>query len=60
VRDYQRAGHQLIPTRRLLLHAAELRFAHPVTGEPIELHAPPPRDFQAEVERLRPPGSSKP
>jgi 23S rRNA pseudouridine1911/1915/1917 synthase len=59
VRDFERAGHRLIPTWRLLLHAAGLRFTHPVTGAPIELHAPPPREFQGEVERLRHPGSSK-
>jgi 23S rRNA pseudouridine1911/1915/1917 synthase len=60
VRDFEKAGHQTIGSLRLLLHAASLRFTHPVTGEPVELHAPPPRDFMAEVERLRTRGSSKP
>jgi 23S rRNA pseudouridine1911/1915/1917 synthase len=49
VRDFERAGHRLIPTSRLLL---------PVTGSPLELRAPPPSDFQAEVKRLRQPRSS--
>jgi 23S rRNA pseudouridine1911/1915/1917 synthase len=59
VRDFERAGHRLIRALRLLLHAATLRFAHPVTGAPIELHAPLPHDFEVEVARLRPTGSSK-
>ena len=59
VRDFERAGHRLIPTWRLLLHAASLRFAHPITGAPIELHTPPPPEFLGEVERLRQPRSSK-
>jgi len=28
-----------------LLHAARLRFVHPVSETPVELHAPPPRDL---------------
>jgi 23S rRNA pseudouridine1911/1915/1917 synthase len=58
IRDYERAGRRPLGSRRLLLHAAELRFAHPVTGAPVAVHAPPPRDFTAEVERLRRLGSS--
>ena len=27
------------------LHALELRFAHPITGEPMDLHAPYPADL---------------
>ena len=59
VRDFERAGRLPIRAARLLLHAASLRFTHPLTGAPVEVDAPPPRDFVAEVERLRPPGSSK-
>jgi 23S rRNA pseudouridine1911/1915/1917 synthase len=30
---------------RLMLHAEALAFAHPVSGEPIDLRCPAPRDF---------------
>ncbi|MCW7537667.1 pseudouridine synthase [Aquabacterium sp. A7-Y] len=33
--------------QRLWLHAAELRLAHPVSGEPLRLAAPPGADWQA-------------
>jgi 23S rRNA pseudouridine1911/1915/1917 synthase len=42
---------------RLALHAAELGFVHPVTGEPMHWTMPLPPDLQALVESLRePPG----
>ncbi len=60
------AGHPLLGERvyrpatapprsapRLLLHAAELGFEHPVTGEQLRFEAPPPLDFAAELERYR-------
>jgi 23S rRNA pseudouridine1911/1915/1917 synthase len=31
--------------RRQALHAAALRFAHPVSGKPLEFTAPLPADF---------------
>ena len=38
---------------RVMLHAARLLFAHPVSGEPMELTAPLPEDFTAAIEALR-------
>jgi len=34
------------------LHAAELRFLHPRTGEPMELRCPLPEEFQAQLDKL--------
>ena len=39
---------------RLMLHAAELRLDHPVTGEPLVLESPLPEDFRRLLETLRP------
>ena len=41
---------------RLMLHAAELGFKHPVTGAPLHWEMPPPRDMLELLDRLR--GSS--
>ena len=35
------------------LHAAELAFTHPLTGERVEVVAPPPPGFAALLEWLR-------
>lgn len=32
---------------RVMLHSCYLKFDHPITGEPMELEAKPPADFQA-------------
>lgn len=40
-------------TRRQFLHAAELRFAHPRTGEPLEFHSPLPIDLERIAEWAR-------
>lgn len=37
----------LLPDRRPMLHAAELRLVHPATGEPCVFRAPPPPDMVA-------------
>jgi 23S rRNA pseudouridine1911/1915/1917 synthase len=50
IRDLEAAGGRVIPAPRLLLHARTLGFAHPTTGEEIDLQADPPADF---VEVLR-------
>jgi len=34
---------------RQLLHASDLAFRHPLTGEEMHFRAPPPRDFEAVV-----------
>jgi 23S rRNA pseudouridine1911/1915/1917 synthase len=38
---------------RLALHAAELGFEHPVTGEQMRFNMPLPRDLQEFIDRLR-------
>jgi 23S rRNA pseudouridine1911/1915/1917 synthase len=38
---------------RLALHAAELGFIHPQTGEEMRFTMPPPADFSGYLERLR-------
>lgn len=38
---------------RQFLHAARLAFAHPVTGEPVDLSSPLPPDLTAALERAR-------
>jgi 23S rRNA pseudouridine1911/1915/1917 synthase len=52
IRDLLRAGGEPLPSRRLMLHAATLGLPHPVTGEPIDLAAPPPADFIETLEAL--------
>jgi 23S rRNA pseudouridine1911/1915/1917 synthase len=61
-------GHQLVGEKRYTfgpdtlrtiqferhaLHAWRLAFRHPMTGRALEFEAPPPRDFETLVERLR-------
>lgn len=41
------------PVDRMLLHAAELGFTHPVSGARIELLSPAPADLEAALGRLR-------
>jgi 23S rRNA pseudouridine1911/1915/1917 synthase len=38
---------------RLALHAAELGFVHPATGESLRFKMPLPRDLQEFIDRLR-------
>jgi 23S rRNA pseudouridine1911/1915/1917 synthase len=42
----------LLPSPRLLLHAATLELAHPITGAPLALEAPLPADFTAALAAL--------
>ncbi len=51
IRDYP---GPLIPSPRLMLHAATLGFVHPITGARVDLSSPLPPDFTAVVDRLRP------
>jgi 23S rRNA pseudouridine1911/1915/1917 synthase len=39
--------------KRLALHAADLAFDHPRTGERLTFHTPPPEDMRELVKRLR-------
>ncbi len=55
IRDYEAAGHKLLTSGRLLLHAATLGFVHPVTSERVQLESPLPADFIAVLDRLRAP-----
>lgn len=43
----------LLPAPRLMLHAFELGFEHPVTGEPLHFEEPMPDDMKNVLERLR-------
>jgi 23S rRNA pseudouridine1911/1915/1917 synthase len=47
--EYGTAG--MLGLRRQFLHAARLAFAHPISGEPIEVSSPLPGDLQAALER---------
>jgi len=38
--------------RRMFLHAAKLRFAHPLTGAPLAFDSPLPADLQTFLDRL--------
>jgi 23S rRNA pseudouridine955/2504/2580 synthase len=46
-KDLQKAG-----LKRMFLHAARLKLAHPLTGEPLELEAPLPQDLRDFLKRL--------
>ena len=50
-------GPRLPPAPRVMLHAERLRFTHPVTGEALDLRAPPPTDFADMLKILRASGS---
>jgi 23S rRNA pseudouridine1911/1915/1917 synthase len=47
--DYGTPG--MLGLRRQFLHAARLAFAHPLSGEPIEVSSPLPGDLQAALAR---------
>ncbi len=47
------AGGAFVPVPRVLLHAARLRFPHPVTGETIEVQSAVPEDFATCVTAAR-------
>lgn len=40
------AAKDAVPAPRLMLHAAELAFPHPVTRQPVRIQSPAARDFQ--------------
>jgi len=43
---------QRLDFRRQALHAAELGFIHPVTGERLDFRADPPRDMRELIDEL--------
>lgn len=51
VRDYDQ---ERLPAPRVMLHAAELGFVHPVHGGSMKFEAPVPADFEEVLARLRP------
>lgn len=51
-RDYEEAGHKLLTSGRLMLHAATLGFEHPITGRRVSLASELPPDFLAVVQRF--------
>jgi tRNA pseudouridine65 synthase len=50
--DLNRAYRDAVGLARLALHAARLCFAHPVTGERVDVRAPMPADLAGPLERL--------
>jgi len=48
------------PAPRQFLHAARLRFAHPITGEPIEVESSLPGDLQTVLRELGEPAPERP
>ena len=48
-----RVGHAVIQIRRQMLHAACLRFTHPITGEKMKWESKLPEDMASILERLR-------
>ena len=45
--------HPHLEVPRVMLHAAHLKFTHPISGQPLALEAPLPPDFQAVIKQLR-------
>jgi 23S rRNA pseudouridine1911/1915/1917 synthase len=41
-----------LPARRHFLHAAWLRFRHPITGAAMDLRAPLPEDLRGSLARM--------
>ncbi len=51
--DPEYGGAERFGLARQFLHASRLAFAHPITGEPLDLRSPLPADLQAALERAR-------
>lgn len=51
--DFYGGVRPQVPVGRPFLHAAHLRFDHPVTGEPMGFDSPLPEDLATVLERLR-------
>ncbi|MDX9911139.1 MAG: pseudouridine synthase [Phycisphaerales bacterium] len=56
-RLYAQDPHFRNPLKRLALHAAELGFTHPGTGQGVRFHAPAPAKFWALVGMVPPSGA---
>jgi 23S rRNA pseudouridine1911/1915/1917 synthase len=53
IRDLVKRGGEPLPSTRLMLHAATLGFAHPVSKQIVRLSSSLPEDFTSELARLR-------
>jgi 23S rRNA-/tRNA-specific pseudouridylate synthase len=53
-RRFRQTIGDIAAPERHFLHAAELAFAHPVSGSPMRFSSPLPQDFQDMLRRLRP------
>jgi 23S rRNA pseudouridine1911/1915/1917 synthase len=49
--DPEYGGTGALGLQRQFLHATRLAFAHPITGEPIDVSSPLPADLQSALER---------
>ncbi len=54
VREARKANAPEIPAPRLMLHAAELGFVHPKTGQDVRFEEPIPADMERVLKMLRP------
>ena len=52
IRDFLARGMVALESPRLLLHAATLGFAHPVSGATVRCEAPLPPDYEQALHRL--------
>jgi 23S rRNA pseudouridine1911/1915/1917 synthase len=52
-RVYSRGFAELLPAPRVLLHAAELGFVHPITGRELRFERPIPEDMAGVIARER-------
>lgn len=53
----RRYGGRTNPISRLCLHATELGFSHPATGQDIRFYSPPPQAFYGLIGRVAPPNT---
>jgi len=49
----RRYAGPLLDAPRVMLHAAELGFLHPITSRPLDFSKPLPDDMSAVLRRLR-------
>ena len=54
------AGPEVLRLGRNFLHAARLEFAHPLTGKPLQLEAPLPKELEGFLARLEGGSSTTP
>jgi 23S rRNA pseudouridine1911/1915/1917 synthase len=45
--------HSDLLSQRQFLHAYQLQFTHPITGEAVEIEAPLPTDLQVDLDFLQ-------